>query len=349
MIAILGCGRIGEALLAGLLGAGWKDSVVTSRTDARATELRERHGVEATTDNAAAVAKAELVVVAVKPQDIDALLAEVGPLLTLEQTILSIAAAIPTAQIEARVADGVPVVRAMPNAPSIVHEGMAGICAGAHAGEAHLALAEDALAHLGRVVRVPESAMDAVTALSGSGPAYFALLAEAMIEAGILLGVSREISTTLVVQTMLGTAKQLRDLGMHPVELRESVTSPGGTTIAAIRELGDLARFDLVLLGLGPDGHVASLYPDQPTLDESERRVLGAEAKLEPYVDRITLTLPMLRAAHAIVFLVAGEDKADAAARAFGGEPSRSTPGSLVRTVSGTTTAVLDHAAASKL
>ena len=237
MIAILGCGRIGEALLGGLLGAGWTDIVVTSRTEARATELRDRHGVEATTDNAGAVAKAELVVVAVKPQDIDALLAEVGQLLTAQQTVLSIAAAIPTAQIEARIAPGVPVVRAMPNAPSIVHEGMAGICAGAHAGEANLALAEDALAHLGRVVRVPESTMDAVTALSGSGPAYFALLAEAMIEAGILLGVSREISTTLVVQTMLGTAKQLRDLKMHPVELRESVTSPGGTTIAAIREL----------------------------------------------------------------------------------------------------------------
>ncbi|HUZ98762.1 MAG TPA: pyrroline-5-carboxylate reductase [Gaiellaceae bacterium] len=237
MIAILGCGRIGEALLGGLLGAGWTDIVVTSRTEVRATELRDRHGVEATTDNAGAVAKAELVVVAVKPQDIDVLLAEVGQLLTNQQTVLSIAAAIPTAQIEARIAPGVPVVRAMPNAPSVVHEGMAGICAGAHAGEANLALAEDALAHLGRVVRVPESAMDAVTALSGSGPAYFALLAEAMIEAGILLGVSREISTTLVVQTMLGTAKQLRDLGMHPVELRESVTSPGGTTIAAIREL----------------------------------------------------------------------------------------------------------------
>jgi pyrroline-5-carboxylate reductase len=237
MIAILGCGRIGEALLVGLLGAGWTDIAVTSRTEERATELRERHGVEATTANADVVRRADLVVVAVKPQDIDALLAEVGPLLTPEQTVLSIAAAIPTAQVEARIAPGVPVVRAMPNAPSTVHEGMAGICAGAHAGEPSLALAEDALAHLGRVVRVPESAMDAVTALSGSGPAYFALLAEAMIEAGILLGVSREISTTLVVQTMLGTAKQLRDLGMHPVELRESVTSPGGTTIAAIREL----------------------------------------------------------------------------------------------------------------
>ena len=100
-----------------------------------------------------------------------------------------------------------------------------------------MTLAEEALAHLGSVVRVPEKHMDAVTAVSGSGPAYFALLAEAMIEAGLLLGLSREISTQLVVQTMLGTAKQLRDEELHPVELREMVTSPGGTTIAAIREL----------------------------------------------------------------------------------------------------------------
>jgi pyrroline-5-carboxylate reductase len=239
-IAIIGGGRIGEALLSGLLSSGWRSReqiVVTSRSDSRVEELRERHGVEATTSNPDAVRGAELVVIAVKPQDIDALLAEIGELLTPEQTVLSVAAAIRTAHIEERIAAGVPVVRAMPNSPSTVHEGMAGICAGAQSGDAHLALAEEALLHLGRVVRVPESSMDAVTALSGSGPAYFALLAEAMIEAGILLGVSREISTTLVVQTMLGTAKQLRDEGMHPVELRESVTSPGGTTIAAIREL----------------------------------------------------------------------------------------------------------------
>jgi pyrroline-5-carboxylate reductase len=236
-IAIIGGGRIGEALLAGLLSSGWTEIVVTSRREERVAELRERHGVEATTSNPDAVRGAALVVIAVKPQDIDALLAEIGPLLSPEQTVLSIAAAIPTAHIEARIADDVPVVRAMPNAPSTVHEGMAGISAGAHAGDAQLALAEDVLSHLGRVVRVPEQAMDAVTAVSGSGPAYFALLAEAMIEAGILLGLSREISTTLVVQTMLGTATLLRDERMHPVELRESVTSPGGTTIAAIREL----------------------------------------------------------------------------------------------------------------
>src|SRR5947209_11299472 len=236
-IAILGGGRIGEALLSGLLSSGWGDIVVTSRREDRVAELRERYDVEATTSNPDAVKGAALVVLAVKPQDIEALLAEIGALVSAEQTVLTVAAAIPTAYIEAHIADGVPVVRAMPNSPSTVHEGMAGLAAGAHAGEPQLALAEEALSHLGRVVRVPESAMDAITAVSGSGPAYFALLAEAMIEAGILLGLSREISTTLVVQTMLGTAKQLRDLGMHPVELRESVTSPGGTTIAAIREL----------------------------------------------------------------------------------------------------------------
>ena len=115
------------------------------------------------------------------------------------------------------------------------------------------------------------------------------------------------------------------------------------------QELGDLERFDLVLLGLGPDGHVASLYPNQPTLDETEHRAIGAEAKLEPYVDRITLTLPMLRRAHEVLFLVTGKDKADAAKRAFGDKPLRSTPGSLVRAVGGTTTVVLDADAASLL
>jgi 6-phosphogluconolactonase len=115
------------------------------------------------------------------------------------------------------------------------------------------------------------------------------------------------------------------------------------------QELGSLERFDLVLLGLGPDGHVASLYPEQPTLDETERRVVGAEAKLEPYVDRITLTLPMLRRAREVLFLVTGANKADAALAAFAGEPTRSTPGSLVRASDGQTTAVLDAAAAAKL
>jgi pyrroline-5-carboxylate reductase len=239
-LAILGAGKIGESLIAGLLSAGWRrpeEVVATGRRPERIEELQERYGIAATVSNAEAVAGAALVVIAVKPQDFDVLLGEIGGLLSPEQTVLSIAAAIPTAAIEQRLASGVPVVRAMPNAPATVHEGIAGVCAGAHASDEHLGLAEDVLSHLGGVVRVPERYMDAVTAVSGSGPAYFALLAEAMIEAGILLGLSREVTTRLVVQTMLGTAKLLRDEQMHPVELREAVTSPGGTTIRAIREL----------------------------------------------------------------------------------------------------------------
>jgi pyrroline-5-carboxylate reductase len=239
-VAILGCGKIGESLLAGLLSSDWRtpdEVVATCRREERAHELRERFGVEATRSNSEAVAGAGLVVIAVKPQDFEVLLGEIGPALSPDQTVLSVAAAIPTAAIERRIAAPVPVVRAMPNAPSFVHEGIAGICAGSHAAEDDLALADECLSHLGAVVRVPERYMDAVTAVSGSGPAYFALLAEAMIEAGILLGLSREISTQLVVQTMLGTAKLLRDEHVHPVELREAVTSPGGTTIRAIREL----------------------------------------------------------------------------------------------------------------
>jgi pyrroline-5-carboxylate reductase len=213
------------------------DIVATARRQERLDELVERYGVETTLANAEAVQGADVVIIAVKPQDIDVLRADVGSALAPSQTVLSIAAAIPTALIERHVGDAVPVVRAMPNTPVTVHEGMAGVAAGSHAGEEDLALAEEVLGSVGRSVRVDEAYMDAVTAVSGSGPAYFALLAESMIEAGILLGLSREVATDLVVQTMLGTAKLLRDEKMHPVELREMVTSPGGTTISAIREL----------------------------------------------------------------------------------------------------------------
>ena len=239
-VTVLGAGTIGEALISGLLSGGWRNPdeiVATGRREERIEELREKLGIEATLSNADAVAGAALIVIAVKPQDFDVLLDEIATAVAAEQTVLSVAAAIPTSAIETRLAKGVPVVRAMPNAPATIHEGIAGMCAGAHADEAHLALAEEALRHLGGVVRVPEPYMDAVTAVSGSGPAYFALLSEAMIEAGILLGLGRDVTTQLVVQTMLGTAKLLRDQEMHPVELRERVTSPGGTTIRAVREL----------------------------------------------------------------------------------------------------------------
>jgi pyrroline-5-carboxylate reductase len=227
-------------MLRGILSADWRtpaEVVVTSRRPERLDDLRERFGVEGTSDNAAAVAGAGLVLVSVKPQDMAVVLAEISSSLTGEQTLLSVAAGTTTQFIEGHLPKGSRVVRAMPNAPALVHEGIAGLCGGEHARPHDVEIAAEALGHLGAVVRVAESDMDAVTALSGSGPAYFALLAEAMIEAGLLLGLSREVSTQLVVQTMFGSALLLRDEKMHPVELREAVTSPGGTTTRAIREL----------------------------------------------------------------------------------------------------------------
>ena len=228
-------------MLRGFLSSGWRspgDLAVTARREEHLAELREKYdGVTVESSNPAALRGAGLVIVSVKPQDMEAVLEEIAGELQSEQTILSTAAGVTTASIEAHLPPGTRVVRAMPNAPAVVHEGIAGICPGHHAQEEDVALAADALGHLGAVVRVDEYDMDAVTALSGSGPAYFALLAEAMIEAGLLLGLSREISTQLVVQTMFGSALLLRDEQLHPVELRENVTSPGGTTTRAIREL----------------------------------------------------------------------------------------------------------------
>jgi pyrroline-5-carboxylate reductase len=238
-IAVLGCGTLGQIMASGLLASGWRkpeELVVTARREERVAELAAL-GFRATASNVEAVRQARILVLGVKPQDMDALLAQIAEEVTAGHLVLSVAAAIPTRFIEKRLPPDVPVVRAMPNAPSQVGEGVAGVCPGTHANAVHLKTAEEVLGHVGRVVLVAEPYMDAVTAISGSGPAYFALFAEAMIDAGIMLGLSRNVSTDLVVQTMLGTATLLRDAGMHPVEVREAVTSPGGTTIMAMREL----------------------------------------------------------------------------------------------------------------
>jgi pyrroline-5-carboxylate reductase len=239
-IAILGAGRLGESMLRGFVSSGWRtkdDLVVTARRPERLAELREKYGVHAGASNVEALRGAGLVIVSVKPQDMEAVLEEIASEIQTDQTLLSVAAGVTTASIEAHLPPGTRVVRAMPNAPSLVHEGIAGICGGHDARAEDVALAKDALEHLGAVVQVAEYDMDAVTAISGSGPAYFALLAEAMIDAGLLQGLSREVSTQLVVQTMFGSAMLLRDEKMHPVELRENVTSPGGTTTRALQEL----------------------------------------------------------------------------------------------------------------
>src|SRR5437899_1211744 len=174
MIAILGAGRLGESLVRALLSSGWRtpaDLRVTTRHPERAAEIAERYGIDAGTSNTHAVAGADLVVVAVKPQDMAEVLAEIAPVVTHDQVILSVAAGVTTAFIESHLGKEAKVVRAMPNAPALVHEGIAAIAAGQSAGEDDLALAEEALTHVGAVVRVAETDLDAVTALSGSGPA----------------------------------------------------------------------------------------------------------------------------------------------------------------------------------
>jgi pyrroline-5-carboxylate reductase len=237
-IAILGGGKIGEALLSGLLRGerSAADVVVSEKHPERAAYLAQTFGVEVS-DVPGAVKQAGTLLIAVKPQDIDTLLAEVSPAIEARHLVVSVAAGVTTGHIERALPEGVAVVRCMPNTPALVDQAMTAIAAGAHADDDHLAVAESLLGSVGRVVRVPESQLDAVTALSGSGPAYFFYLVEAMIDAGILLGLPRALAAELIVQTAIGSAVMLRDSGEHPVQLREAVTSPGGTTIAAIREL----------------------------------------------------------------------------------------------------------------
>jgi len=239
-VAFLGVGKMGEALVSGLIRSGGREAgeiMVTARREDRALELAERYGVEASLSNPEAVAWARTLVLTVKPQDMDVLLEQVGGAVTIEHLVITFAAGIRCATIETNLDAGVPVVRVMSNVPVLVDEAMSVVSPGTAAEDKHLAVAEELLGSVGRVLRLSEKHQDAVTATSGSGPAYFALLAESMIDACILLGLSRDVATELIVQTMLGTAKMLRDTGEHPVAIREMVTSPGGTTIAAIRHL----------------------------------------------------------------------------------------------------------------
>ncbi|MEV6489446.1 pyrroline-5-carboxylate reductase, partial [Actinoplanes sp. NPDC051633] len=233
-----GTGKIGELVLSGLLRAGWQPAelLITARRAERGAELAERYGVRAV-DNLAAVAEADVLAIAVKPQDAGVLLDEIGAKVPADKLIISLCAGLPTGFFAARLPEGTPVVRVMTNTPALVDQAMTAISAGPHATAEHLSIAEQMFKPLGSTIRVPESQQDAVTALSGSGPAYFYLLVEAMIDAGILLGLPRQVAHELIVQTAIGSAVMLRDSGEHPVTLREQVTSPAGTTISAIREL----------------------------------------------------------------------------------------------------------------
>jgi pyrroline-5-carboxylate reductase len=236
--AIFGAGVMGETLLSGLLRAGRRaeDLLVAEKRIDHAAQLEQRYGVEVR-DNAEAAAKADTVVLVVKPQDMATLVDEIAPHLRQGVLVVSLAAGITTGFLEARLPAGTPVVRVMPNTPALVDEGMAAVSPGSHCDEAHLEEAESLLRAVGKVVRVPERQQDAVTAISGTGPAYLFYVVESMIEAGVHLGLPRATAAELAIQTVYGAAKMLRETGEHPTVLREQVTSPAGTTAAAVRKL----------------------------------------------------------------------------------------------------------------
>ncbi len=238
--AIFGAGVMGETLLSGLLRSGRSadDLVITEKRADRAAELSATYGVRCL-DNVEAAHTAETLVLVVKPQDMGTLLEEIQAEIAPGNLVVSLAAGITTDFLESRLPGGTSVVRVMPNTPALVDEGMAAISPGKHCTDVHLDTAEALLASCGRVVRVAEKYQDAVTAISGSGPAYIFYVVEAMIEAGVLLGLPRATATELTVQTLYGAATMLKETKEHPTVLRERVTSPGGTTIAAVRTLDD--------------------------------------------------------------------------------------------------------------
>ncbi|WP_300084004.1 pyrroline-5-carboxylate reductase [Propioniciclava sp.] len=237
-LAVIGAGVMGETLLAGLLRSGWHatDLVAADRHAARRQEIEGRYGVR-TADNATATGLADTVVLVVKPQDVGEVLPQVAGALRPGTLVISLCAGVPTGKLEAGLPKGTPVVRVMPNTPAQVSEGMAAVSAGAHASPTDLDQAVSIMSAVGKAVVVPERYQDAVTAISGSGPAYLFFVVEAMIDAGVMLGLPRDTSTTLVTQTVYGSAKLLAESGEHPNLLRERVTSPAGTTAAALRHL----------------------------------------------------------------------------------------------------------------
>jgi len=237
-VAVVGVGAMGEALVRGLLRAGWAPGDVTgaTRRPERRADVERRLGITCTLDPAAAAAGADVVVVAVKPYDVGAVLAGLRTVVRPEQVVLSLAAGVTTAFLEAAL-PGIPVVRAMPNTPALVGEGVAGVSPGLHADSGHVGYAERVLAAVGRVEVVDESLLDAVTAVSGSGPAYVFLLAEALTEAAVREGLPRDVAERLVHHTVRGAGHLLTETDLGPAALRSQVTSPGGTTAAALHVL----------------------------------------------------------------------------------------------------------------
>lgn len=237
-VAILGAGSMGEILAEGLLRAGWEigNLVLVARREERAREVERHTAIEASLDPAAAVVGKDVIVVAVKPKDVDYLLHQIGASVENDQVVVSLAAGVPIAVFEQALPD-VAVVRAMPNTPAAVDEGMTAYCGGRHADADALALADMVLAAVGETIQLSEDLLDAVTAVSGTGPAYVFLLAEALTEAAIREGLPHHAAEKLVIQTLRGAGALLSVSDKSAFRLRAEVTSPGGTTAAAMHML----------------------------------------------------------------------------------------------------------------
>ncbi len=239
-LAVLGAGKLGGILLRAYLKQGLfsaKRVSATVKHGEKAAALKKELGVSVTTENRAAVQGADIVLLGVKPQVVSEVLKEIAPELTEKTLVISVAASVPTNYIEQHLGGKVPVVRVMPNTPATVGCGMTGICRGAHAGEEHLEMARAMFDAVGRTVVVDEKNMDAVTGLSASGPAFAYIILESLAEAGVKVGLPRDIATLLAAQTMKGAASVVLETGDHPALLKDAVTTPAGCTIDGILEL----------------------------------------------------------------------------------------------------------------
>jgi pyrroline-5-carboxylate reductase len=239
-IAFLGAGAMGEALMRGFISAGLFEPAEIAAFDADATRLEfvaNALQIEAAPDSTQCVNGAEVVIVAVKPHLVEPALVPLSKVLSPEQTVISVAAGVTTSQLEAPLENGVPVVRIMPNTPALVGHAASAICLGRNAGEKQRLLAHKLFGAVGLAVDADEKLLDAVTGLSGSGPAYVYVFIEALSDAGVKMGLPREVSTRLAAQTVMGAAQMVLQTGSHPGELKDKVTSPGGTTIAGLHAL----------------------------------------------------------------------------------------------------------------
>jgi len=241
-LAVLGAGQLGEMLVRGMLEAGLIEPAavtVTTLHGVRSKQLAKQLGVRAAATNADAVRGADVVLLTVKPQQAVPVLRDVGPLLTHRQLLISAASSVCIAVLEQHLGPGVPVVRAMPNTPALVREGMTALSAGSSAGAAHLAQAERLFGAVGQTVVLDERHMDAVTGLSASGPAFLYIVIESLADGGVKVGLPRDVALRLAAQTVLGAGAMVRETGEHPALLKDAVTTPSGTTIDGILELED--------------------------------------------------------------------------------------------------------------